>query len=73
MASVFTTVTSFVYVILICCLRHCACSYEAKKLYEKLLGADGEYNKLIRPVGNSSDTLIVKVGLRLSQIIDVVR
>ena len=37
-----------------------------------LLGEEGEYNKLIRPVGNSSDTLIVKVGLRLSQIIDVV-
>jgi nicotinic acetylcholine receptor len=44
-------------------------SPDAKRLYDDLLR---DYNKLIRPVGNTSDTLIVKLGLRLTQIIDVV-
>ena len=47
-------------------------SPEAKRLYDDLLGDKGGYNKLIRPVGNSSDKLVVRIGLRLSQIIDVV-
>ena len=42
---------------------------EAKKLYEDLLST---YNRLIRPVGNNSDRLTVKLGLKLSQLIDVV-
>lgn len=45
---------------------------DAKRLYTDLLVNDG-YNKLIRPVGNNSDKLTVKLGLRLSQLIDVVR
>jgi len=45
---------------------------EAKRLYTDLLENNG-YNKLIRPVGNNSDKLTVKLGLRLSQLIDVVR
>ena len=44
---------------------------DAKRLYEDLL-IDNGYNKLIRPVGNNSDKLTVKLGLRLSQLIDVV-
>jgi len=44
---------------------------EAKRLYTDLLENNG-YNKLIRPVGNNSDKLTVKLGLRLSQLIDVV-
>ena len=44
----------------------------AKRLYTDLLEKNG-YNKLIRPVGNNSDKLTVKLGLRLSQLIDVVR
>ncbi|XP_015439556.1 PREDICTED: acetylcholine receptor subunit alpha-like 1 isoform X3 [Dufourea novaeangliae] len=41
---------------------------EAKRLYDDLLS---NYNRLIRPVGNNSDRLTVKMGLRLSQLIDV--
>nr|AAQ75739.1 nicotinic acetylcholine receptor alpha 3 subunit [Nilaparvata lugens]AAQ75740.1 nicotinic acetylcholine receptor alpha 3 subunit [Nilaparvata lugens] len=40
----------------------------AKRLYDDLLS---NYNKLIRPVGNNSDRLLVKLGLKLSQLIDV--
>ena len=42
---------------------------DARRLYEDLLT---NYNKLIRPVANNSDKLMVKLGLRLSQLIDVV-
>jgi len=45
---------------------------DAKRLYDDKL-RDSGYNKLIRPVGNTSDTLTVRIGLRLTQIIDVVR
>ncbi|TRY66949.1 hypothetical protein TCAL_04353 [Tigriopus californicus] len=43
-------------------------SPDAKRLYDDLLS---NYNRLIRPVGNSSDRLTVKMGLKLSQIIGV--
>jgi hypothetical protein len=42
---------------------------DAKRLYDDLLS---NYNRLIRPVGNNSDRLTVKMGLRLSQLIEVV-
>ena len=45
---------------------------DAKRLYDDLLRKNG-YNKLIRPVGNNTDKLTVKLGLRLAQLIDVVR
>jgi hypothetical protein len=48
------------------------CNPDAKRLYDDLLRKSG-YNKLIRPVGNNTDKLTVKLGLRLSQLIDVVR
>ena len=57
--------------ILLYCFEFCDASPEAKRLYDNLLRR-GDYNKLIRPVGNSSDKLVVKIGLRLTQIIDVV-
>lgn len=44
---------------------------DAKMLYNDLLMKNG-YNKLIRPVGNNTDKLTVKLGLRLSQLIDIV-
>jgi len=44
---------------------------DAKRLYDDKLKKNG-YNKLIRPVGNTSDALTVRIGLRLTQIIDVV-
>ena len=44
-------------------------SSQAKRLYDDLLST---YNRLIRPVGNNTDRLTVKMGLKLSQLIDVV-
>lgn len=45
---------------------------DAKRLYHDLL-IQNKYNKLIRPVGNNTNRpLTVKMGIRLSQIIDVV-
>lgn len=43
---------------------------DAKRLYDDLLST---YNRLIRPVSNNTDTVLVKLGLRLSQLIDLVR
>lgn len=43
---------------------------DAKRLYDDLLS---NYNRLIRPVSNNTDTVLVKLGLRLSQLIDLVR
>jgi hypothetical protein len=54
-------------------LSNCAdASQLSKTLYDDLLSRSG-YNRLIRPVGNTSDILTIKLGLRLTQIIDVVR
>lgn len=44
---------------------------QAKMLYEDLFIRSG-YNRLIRPVRNQTDTVHVKIALRLMQIIDVV-
>ncbi|XP_071041885.1 acetylcholine receptor subunit alpha-like 1 [Parasteatoda tepidariorum] len=41
---------------------------DSKRLYDDLING---YNSLIRPVGNNSDRLTVKMGLKLSQLIDV--
>ena len=42
---------------------------DAKRLYDDLLS---NYNRLIRPVVNNSETLTVWLGLKLSQLIEVV-
>lgn len=42
---------------------------DAKRLYDDLLS---NYNRLIRPVSNNTETVLVKLGLRLSQLIDLV-
>lgn len=42
---------------------------DSKRLYDDLLS---NYNRLIRPVSNNTDTVLVKLGLRLSQLIDLV-
>ena len=46
-------------------------NHDAKRLYDDLLRKNN-YNKLIRPVGNTSEKLVIKLGLKLSQVIDVV-
>ncbi|KAL4228144.1 Neuronal acetylcholine receptor subunit [Mactra antiquata] len=49
----------------------CEANDDAKRLYHDLL-IQNKYNKLIRPVGNNTnEPLTVKMGIRLSQIIDV--
>lgn len=42
---------------------------DAERLYDDLING---YNSLIRPVGNNSDRLTVKMALKLSQLIEVV-
>lgn len=42
---------------------------DAKRLYDDLLST---YNRLIRPVSNNTHTVLVKLGLRLSQLIELV-
>ena len=46
------------------------CNPDAKRLYDEILSG---YNKLVRPVKNVTDPVTVKVKLKLSQLIDVVR
>lgn len=45
------------------------CGQDAGRLIEDLLT---DYNKLVRPVENDTDTLIVRLKLKLSQLLDVV-
>jgi len=42
---------------------------DARRLYDDLMSS---YNKLIRPVQNSNSTVTVRLGLKLTQIIDLV-
>lgn len=61
------------FVICVLQLVFCFCvvqsNPDAKRLYDDLLS---NYNRLIRPVSNNTDTVLVKLGLRLSQLIDLV-
>ena len=57
--------------LLLCTLTGCHGNNDAKRLYDDLM-MNGGYNKLIRPVSNSSEVLTVKLGLKLAQLIDVV-
>ena len=47
------------------------CNHDAKRLFDDLL-RKSEYNKLIRPVQNSTNKLSIKLGLKLTQLIKVV-
>ncbi|KYQ53402.1 Acetylcholine receptor subunit alpha-like 2 [Trachymyrmex zeteki] len=55
-------------IILILSVGICYSNPDAKRLYDDLLS---NYNRLIRPVFNNTDTVVVKLGLRLSQLIDL--
>ncbi|VVD03361.1 unnamed protein product [Leptidea sinapis] len=46
----------------------CLGNPDAKRLYDDLLS---NYNRLIRPVDKNNNTVLVKLGLRLSQLIDL--
>lgn len=58
-----------VLVVLQLWLQLAAANPDAKRLYDDLLS---NYNRLIRPVSNNTETVLVKLGLRLSQLIDLV-
>lgn len=47
---------------------HVEANPDAKRLYDDLLS---NYNRLIRPVVNNTETLTVWLGLKLTQIIEV--
>ena len=60
------------------CIAFCVClchfklseaNPDAKRLYDDLLS---NYNRLIRPVSNHTEKVTVKLGLRLSQLVDLV-
>ena len=46
----------------------CQANPDANRLFEDLLS---DYNKLVRPVSNNSETLVVQFKLKLSQLLDV--
>ena len=58
-----------VFTILLLLVNYTSANPDAKRLYDDLLS---NYNRLIRPVSNNTDTVLVKLGLRLSQLIDLV-
>lgn len=60
---------SLKWVIIVSLLSLAGANPDAKRLYDDLLS---NYNRLIRPVSNNTDTVLVKLGLRLSQLIDLV-
>lgn len=45
--------------------------HDAKRLFDDLL-KPGKYNKLVRPVSNFTEKLMVTISLKLSQIVDIV-
>lgn len=57
------------FVLQLALLREITGNPDAKRLYDDLLS---NYNRLIRPVSNNTQTVLVKLGLRLSQLIDLV-
>ena len=62
-------IKTLVFLVLALNLQSCYGSSDAERLYDDLING---YNPLIRPVGNISDRLTIKLGLKLSQLIDVV-
>uniref|UniRef100_A0AAU6PBS5 Nicotinic acetylcholine receptor alpha2 n=1 Tax=Protohermes xanthodes TaxID=1452977 RepID=A0AAU6PBS5_9NEOP len=59
---------SLLFFLLLFFIEGIYCNPDAKRLYDDLLS---NYNRLIRPVSNNTDTVLVKLGLRLSQLIDL--
>ena len=56
-------------VVQLCLLTSASANPDAKRLYDDLLS---NYNRLIRPVSNHTDKVTVKLGVRLSQLVDLV-
>ena len=51
-------------------LKLTASNFASKRLFDDLITG---YNRLIRPVGNNTEKLTVNMGLKLTQILEVVR
>ena len=58
--------------ILMNCCREVLANVYAKQLYDELL-IRTTYEPKIRPVRNETEVVDVKIGLKLSQLVDVVR
>lgn len=56
------------FVIIVLCLRGIGANQDANRLFEDLLS---DYNKLVRPVDNNSETLNVTFKLKLSQLLQI--
>ena len=70
MAHLILTKTAISLVLLLTVLGQGAANPDAKRLYDDLLS---NYNRLIRPVANNTDKITVRMGLKLSQLVDLVR
>ncbi|CAF4828434.1 unnamed protein product [Pieris macdunnoughi] len=57
-----------IFLVFFFALDVCFANPDAKRLYDDLLS---NYNRLIRPVDKTNNTVLVKLGLRLSQLIDL--
>jgi hypothetical protein len=64
-----TYVVYFSIVLLVVLMRKSKCSVEEERLVKSLFKG---YNKLIRPVRNSSDHVVVTLDLFLLQLINIV-
>uniref|UniRef100_A0A1I7RL52 Acetylcholine receptor subunit alpha-type unc-63 n=2 Tax=Bursaphelenchus xylophilus TaxID=6326 RepID=A0A1I7RL52_BURXY len=56
------------FMVCLCSFVQAQSSKDSSRLYETLLS---DYNKLVRPVYNNTDTLVVYFKLKLSQLLDV--
>ena len=70
MALLVQTNTGVSQILLLTVLGQVSANPDAKRLYDDLLG---NYNRLIRPVANNTDKITVRMGLKLSQLVDLVR
>lgn len=61
--------TSMLFILLVTTVTTISANPDAKRLYDDLLS---NYNRLIRPVSNNTEVVMVKLGLRLSQLIELV-
>ena len=61
--------TSLIWILSCCWIIHA--NHDAKRLYDDLLKKN-HYSKLIRPVKNHTEAIKIKLGMKLTQIIDVV-
>lgn len=64
------TAVSICWLSLVMLIQPAFTNPDAKRLYDDLLS---HYNRLIRPVSNNSQVVTVRLGLHLTQLIDLVR